>query len=258
MPSEYYGNILIKKSQDTITPREWTELEEEWVWNLKQQGFSDKDISISCNRDKGTVSMKMNRLRQKHNEYNLDHIDEKYKANMEFLEYLKPKSLLDVYCGVNSFYADKNIKLLITNDRNKEVESDYHMDALQFVCKMYGEGKKFDVVDLDPYGTSINSFEIAVQLAKKGIVVTLGELSCKRYKRLDNICRNYDIYSIEDLTTDNLIKNLQRKALKYKKDLVVFKIMEWNGISRVWFLIKPINIMTCDIINKVKSLKVTK
>lgn len=255
MPSEYIGKYLIKKQQDTITPREWTKEEEEWCWKMKNSGYSDGDIAYGCDRDLDTVKMKMNRLRQKYNKYNEDHVEEKYSINADFISHIKPKSVLDVYCGVKNFYKDK-VPKTISNDKDKSINADYNMDALKFVCLMYASGKKFDVVDLDAFGTSIECFDIAIKMAKKGIVVTFGELSCKRYKRLDNICRHYDIYNLNDLTTENLIKNIKRKALKDKKELLVYKVAEWKGISRVWFEIKPINVMTCNIIDKVKNLRV--
>ena len=260
MPDEYKGKYLKKKTQDNIIPREWTKEEEEWIWSLRKQGYSAKDIALSCDRTKDVVNMKLNRLRQSKNNYNNDHILDKYKANLDFINHIKPKSVLDVFCGENSYYKNNinNLKKIITNDINKNIEADYHMDYLKFLAKMYSDNQTFDIVDLDTFGIAIEGFDLAIKMAKKGIIVTLGELSCKRYKRLDKICRNYDIYSIEDITTENLIKNLKRRALKDKKEIIPYIIKEWNGVSRVYFEINKINIMTCNIIEKVKDLLVYK
>lgn len=114
---------------------------------------------------------------------------------------------------------------------------------LHFMCEMFIEGKTFDLVDLDPFGSAYDSFDLAVKMAKKGVIITLGELGHKRWKRLDYVSRYYGINSLEDFTIENLIKHIQMIGKRNKKNLTPLFIREWQNIGRVWFTVEPIKIV---------------
>ena len=116
------------------------------------------------------------------------------------------------------------------------------MDSLKLLCQLYSEDKKFDFIDLDPYGSASDCFDLAIKMANKGIAITFGEIGHKRFKRLDYVRRHYDIHTLDEFTTDNLIKYVQKIGVKNKKNLVVYRKCEWNGISRVWFLMEGLKI----------------
>ena len=118
----------------------------------------------------------------------------------------------------------------------------YHLDALKLLCKLYCEGKTFDLIDLDPFGSAYDCFDLAIKMAKKGLVITLGELGHKRWKRLDYVERYYGITNLEDFTIDNLINHIQQLGMKNKKRLVVYEKKEWKNIGRVYFKIEPYKI----------------
>lgn len=221
-------------------PQKWTNEDIKLLNELKEKGYAIKDIANILNRTEVSISIKLKRLKKKNNTYNVDHIEEKYKINNEFIEELQPKTMLDLYSGgVQKHY--KNIKIT-TNDINKEFNTDYNMDALKLICKLYSENKKYDYIDLDPFGSAYDCIDLAVKMSKKGISITLGELGHKRWKRLDYVRTHYGINNFEDFTIEKIIKEIQQIGRRNKKELIVYKYKEWKNIGRVWFKILPIKI----------------
>ena len=239
MPIEYKGYSIKQSKYDKSSPRKWTKEEEEWCLSLRNQGYTMDEIAISIGREYTATQIKLKRLGKVKNTYNRHHIQEKYDVNEEFLTYIKPKTILDVYCGTNKFYIGK-AKEVITNDIDSSIKADYNIDSLKLMCKMYYDDMKFDFIDLDPYGSSYHCLELALLMAKKGLAITLGEMGHLRFKRLDYVRRVYGINSLNDFTSDNIIIAIQEYAKKFKKELIVYKKCDWKGISRVWFTIKEL------------------
>lgn len=238
MPEEYKGKICKKDKYKRNNARLWTKEEEEWCLKLRSQGYNTEEIAMSVDRELTSVSLKMKRLTKKNDTYNKKHLVDKYETNKEFYEYLQPKTILDVYCGAKSYWRNNTKANCVTNDKDANVEADYHLDALKFLCKNYIEGKKYDMIDLDPFGTSYECLDLAIKMAKKGLVITLGEMGHKRFKRFDFVRRAYGIDNLDDFTSDNIIKEIQRIGLVNKKILHVHIKKDWQGISRVWFTIE--------------------
>jgi DNA-binding CsgD family transcriptional regulator len=239
IPDEYKGEHNKNCGYTTTTPRKWTKEEIEWTKKLIENGYSNKEIAISLDRSETSVSIKVKRLGKKQNTYNQKHVEEKYELNSLFLNEIKPKSILDLYCGVNSFYKEHNVT---TNDIDTNIDADFHEDAFKLICKLYYDGKKYDLIDLDPFGSAYDCFDLAIKMAKKGLIITLGELGHKRWKRLDYVGSHYDVDNLEDFTIETLIKHIQKIGLKNKVNLVVWKYREWRNIGRVYFRIEPIKV----------------
>ena len=245
MPEEYKGRTTKSCGYTKTAPREWTEQEVQWVQSLLEKGYTRKQIALSIDRSETSTGIKIKRLSKKDNTYNEQHIEEKYEINKKFLEHTQSKFVLDVYSGEKSFYAGKCA--VIANDINPEADTPNHYDALVFCCKYYTwRGKpnnnSFDIVDLDPFGSAYDCFDLAIKMARKGFVVTLGELGHKRWKRLDYVRSHYGIESLEDFTIDKLIEHIQMIGRRNKKQLNVYAKKEWRNIGRVWFEIEPLKI----------------
>lgn len=242
MPKEYYGEKLKKNEYIVNTPRKWTEEEVKWCLDLRDKGFTAKEIAESVGRELTSVSIKLKRLTKKNDTYNKAHIIDKYDTNKEFFEEFKFKSILDVYCGVKSHWKNNYDVKVETNDIDGNIIADNHMDSLKLLCKMYLDNKKFDLIDLDPFGSAYDCFDLAIKMAKKGLIITLGEMGHKRFKRLDFVRRMYGIDKLEDFTSDRIIEEIQKIGLKNKKVLKVYKKKDWQGIARVWFTIEQYKI----------------
>jgi hypothetical protein len=102
---------------------------------------------------------------------------------------------------------------------------------------LYYQNEKFDLVDLDPFGSAYDCFDLAIKTAKKGLIITYGEIGHKRWKRLDFVERYYNIKNLEDFTINNLIKHTQSLGIKNKKILTPVFIKEWQNIARVYYKI---------------------
>lgn len=159
-----------------------------------------------------------------------------------FMELLQPKEVLDLYCGVNMRWANNCSGNVYSNDKDKSIPCEYHEDAERLINKLWLNGDKFDVVDLDPYGSAYDCFDKAIRIAQKGVIITLGEMGHKRFKRLDYVRYRYDINSLEEFTVGRLITKIQHIGLQHKKELTPIFIKEWNRISRVYFTIKDVKI----------------
>ena len=226
----------------TITqPRAWTPQDTSLLLQLKQQGLSTAQIAAQLNRSQVSISVKLKRLSKANNTYNTPHLQEKYQINSNFLDHLNPTSILDAYCGQKSFYS-KSPATVYTNDKNPAIPALYHMDALHLLCHLYTKKQTFDLIDLDPFGSAYDCFDLAIKMANKGLIITLGELGHKRFKRLDYVSSHYGITSLQDFTIDNLITHIQSIGKRNKKALTVYAKKEWRNIGRVWFTISPIKI----------------
>lgn len=243
MPEEYKGKINTGCGFTKSAPREWTEMELEWVQKLKSEGYGVDYIATSIDRTPVSVSVKLKRLGKKDgHSYNAEHSQDKYNTNLEFFSQIQPKSVLDLFSGCNSWYKNNTNANVLTNDENPDIIADYHEKAEMLIHKLYYDGYKFDLVDLDPFGSAYDCFDLAIKMAKKAVVITYGEMGHLRFKRLDYVRRYYGIDSIDDFTIDRLITETQKIASRSKKILKPVFVKNWNRISRVYFTIETMKI----------------
>lgn len=152
---------------------------------------------------------------------------------------MQPKNVLDLYCGEKDYYAPLP---RYTNDKNPDIPADSHEDALKCICRLYYEGRKFDIVDLDPFGSAYDCLNLAIKMARKGLVVTFGELGHKRWKRLDFVRSHYGIDDLEDFHIGKMIQEVKRIGRMNRKELVLFDSTEYDRTGRAWFIIEEIKV----------------
>jgi len=244
MPNKYkgkeYGKVDTKQNKKK-PHRLWTDEELEWCKQLRKDGYTNKEIAQSVDRTKVSVRIKLKRELKKNGNYNAPHKAKKYNANAIFMEYIKPNSVLDLY-SADSYYSRFDGIDLTTNDINDNFDTDYNLDAHKLICKLYYEDKKYDLIDLDPFGSAFDSFDLAIKMAKKGLIITFGEMGHKRFKRLDFVSRYYGIDNLDDFTIDNLVSYVQEIGIRNKKKLNVRFKKEWRNIARVYFEIEEYKI----------------
>ena len=241
MPSSFIGKET-KKTEFTLSaPRKWTDEEIEFVRDAHCKGYSIGDIAMATGRTEVSISVKLKRLGKSGNKYNTDHISDKYSANERFARMIQPTSILDLYCGENRYWSQR-FENVVTNDKNTEIGAMYHLDSLVCACQQYAGGHRFDLIDIDPFGSAYDCFDLCVKMATKGIIITFGELGHKRFKRLDFVRRYYGIDRLEEFTIDNLIKEVVRIGERNKKILTPVITKEWRMIGRVYFTISPMRI----------------
>jgi hypothetical protein len=242
LPQEYIGLQTKKTNLTKNAPRKWTAEEIEWLYMLKDKGFTTKEISKYLYREKVSVSLKIKRLAKKNGKtYNEPHRAEKYKLNRLFLDRIQPKNVLDLFSGERSYYINK-VESVITNDVDDRFNTDYTEKAEKLVCKLYYEGKKYDLIDVDPFGSAYDCFDLSIKMAKKAIVITLGEIGHKRWKRLDFVRRHYGIDSLDDFNSKRIVEEIVKIGARNKKILKPIFLADWRNISRVYFEISNMKI----------------
>tara|TARA_R110002020_G_scaffold469357_1_gene694330 strand:- start:77 stop:820 length:744 start_codon:yes stop_codon:yes gene_type:complete len=234
-------------------PRAWTDLDISELKKLKSKGYSNSEIAKFMDRSEVAIQIKWKRLNKKNNSYNKKHIDNKYETNKNFLNIIKPTTILDLFAGESSYYLElykelrelneETFNRVVTNDKNKEFSSNnYNDDALRVLCKLYYEKNKFDLIDIDPFGSAYECFDLAIKMAKKGLIITYGEMGHKRWKRLDYVERFYNINTLEDFTLDKLVAKTQEIGRQNKKKLNPIYVQEWQNIGRVYYQIETMKI----------------
>ena len=242
MPEEYKGKVGTGCGYTVSQPRQWTGEEIAWIQSMRADGFSNEEIAQSTGRTAVSIQIKLKRLGKKENTYNEHHLQDKYMCNAYYYREIKPATILDLFCGVNSYWKSHNMGVVTTNDADPNIEADYHEKAEMLIHRLYYEGKKYDMIDLDPYGSAYDCFDLAIKMAQKGIIITFGELGHKRWKRLDYVRRYYGINTMESFTMKTMVEHCQMIANRNKKELVPFASRTWDRIGRVWFELKPISI----------------
>lgn len=242
MPEEMRGKEKGSCRYTKSMPREWTDEEIKWLSDMKAQGFNNEQIAQSMGRTAISIAIKLKRIGKRDESYNEHHRAEKYICNKEFFDTIHPTTILDLFCGTKSYWGGQTSAKVTTNDKDASICADYHEKAEMLIHKLYYEGNKYDIVDLDPYGSAYDCFDLAVKMAQKGLIVTFGELGHKRFKRLDFVRRYYGINTLEDFTLQNLVQHLQMIAERNKKRLTPIIVKTWDRIGRVWFKIEPITI----------------
>ena len=223
-------------------PRPWTQEQTETLLLLKAQGLKIAEIAQEMHRSISSVSIKLKRLSKTADTYNAEHLADKYEANSDFFRHFPAKTILDLYAGKKSFWSTHTRAIVTTNDADHSIKADYNEKAERLIHRLYYEGQKFDLIDLDPFGSAYECFDTALKMARKGLIITFGEMGHKRFKRLDFVHRYYGIDKLQNFTTHNLIAEVQRIAARQKKKLLPVIIKEWRGISRVYFTIEKIKI----------------
>lgn len=252
MPEEYKGKLLQTNKFRKTTSRKWTQEEVQWLNYLLMKGYTSKQIAESMDRSVTSVEHKRKKETENNRQYNKDHILEKQEINALFIEKIKPRSVLDLYCGYGTSYIGCDVT---SNDINPKYDADYHMDAYRLLCKLYSEQKHYDFIDIDPYGTGYDCFDLGIKMARKGLAITFGEMGSKRFRRLEQVWMNYDIKTMEEFNIDNILRKVMRLGYKNKKELIIYDKKDWQRISRVWFIIKPFRWSKEQLDNTQKAIK---
>lgn len=235
MPSEFLGRIIKQQIHIKDIPRIWTKQEEAWVLDLKAKGFTVKEIAESIGRNTTATQIKIKRLGKTTDEYNKKEVGIKYQANEKFLQMINPASILDLYCGKG--WYDKELYQVTTNDSNKQMKADHNDDALRLLCRLYADKKNYDIIDLDPYGSAFECFDLAIKMAKRGIIITFGEYGHIRWKRLDFVKYRYNIHNIDEFKKEKFINRVIEIGKTNKKTLTPILDIAYNKIFRVYFKI---------------------
>mgnify|MGYP006266448307 CR=1 FL=1 len=236
LPDEHRGALLSANGLTNFQPRKWTTYEEDYVIELKEKGLSINSIARALGRDVVQVSIKMKRIAKKSHTYNDRHREEKYMANDVFLSIVHPEIVLDAFAGPFSYYMNR-VPEVYTNDVREEFGTYYCEPAEQLLPNLVQAGERFDLVDVDPFGSAYECLLPAIKLATRALVVTFGELGHRRFKRLDFVGPRYGITKIEDFTAENLASYVLKLAKDNGRKVELFQLKNWHNICRAYYLL---------------------
>jgi hypothetical protein len=236
MPDSFYGTVKSGNEFVKSVPRTWTDAELAWVLQKVDEGFSVSEVADAIGRTEISVQIKVKRASKSDDSYNVKHRELKYSANRFFLSLVNPASVLDVFAG-NSFYKDIDGLSVVDNDKDERFDTEFHEDSLKLLCRLYSEGRKFDLIDLDPYGSAYDCFDLSLKMARKAVVVSFGEWGHKRWKRYDFVRPRYGIAGDDDFSVDAFIGEFQRVARVNHKEAVVSDVLQYGNFLRVYFVL---------------------
>ena len=236
-PTELIGAEKQNGGYTKTNPRTWSDAEIAWCLDRKKEGFSNAEIAQALQRSEVSVQIKLKRQTKSNDSYNEKFRQLKYHANQRLADSLQPKTVLDLYAG-NSWWLGKADKVL-TNDTDEKFDTDYRLDAFDLMCQLHLDRQKFDVIDLDPYGSAYECFDFAFRMARKGVVISFGEWGHKRWKRTDFVSSRYMIDSVEDFLPEACLREAKRVARMHKKRAVVFDVLQYSNFLRVYFTLEP-------------------
>ena len=234
------GTDLTKTEYTRTVPKKWTEDEVAFLVDSKKKGYTTKEIAEAMGRTNTSVSIKAKRIKKQkeHNNYNGPGLEKKYDSNKLFQKWMDPDAtILDAYCGVNKYWSQE-FENVTTNDKDEAIEADYNLDTFRLLCQLYAEGKKYDFIDLDPFGSAYESFDLAIKMAQKGLIITYGEMGHKRWKRYDFVGLRYGIEKLEDFTLERMIEKTKNIGIRNGKKLTAEVIHEYKNTSRVYYTIE--------------------
>ena len=216
------------------------------VYRLKKEGFSLHHISNKLNIKIDVVKNYIVLYKKKENSYNLDHVGDKYELNDEFFQIIKPKSILDAFCGRRRFWADyqKDGCNVVSNDsmqdENACPDNLMTLPANQLLEVYKLAGTKFDIVDIDPYGSPVDYLKAATTIAEKGLIITFGEFKSIRH-RFKNRGQKYfkEKYGITKSFEDITINDIADSVIKLSNNkFKVWRIGDWKNCDRIYFIAK--------------------
>jgi hypothetical protein len=229
------GEYLAKSPYVASVPRRWTDDEVQWIVDGAANGLTIAEMAEKLQRTEVSVFVKLKRLSKKADSYNTKFRDLKYETNLRFGMQLQPSSVLDLFAG-NSWWKRNGFNT-VSNDVSREFETDHNEKAFDLLCRLQLSRTSFDVVDLDPFGSAYECFDLAFRMAKKGVVISFGEWGHKRWRRTDFVSSRYGIDRHDDFVAERFIAEGQRFARMHKKHAEVFEVLQYSNFLRVYFVL---------------------
>ena len=217
-------------------PKKWTNEDISTLLSMRKNNMKFKDIAIKLKRTNVSVEIKYKRLCKKNDTYNIKDRNLKYETNEDFINSIKPESILDIYAG-NSYYKN-NYKDIKVTDNDIKGKCDYKLKSIDLLIKL--RNKKYDLIDLDPYGSAFECFDLAINMSKKGLIITFGEWGQKRWNRSDFVRHRYNINTLKEFIDAKFINYIINRGLIFNKKISVYKSITYKNILRVYFKIKTI------------------
>ena len=157
----------------------------------------------------------------------------RYKLNKSFEKAISSTSALEPFAGCKKQYHNS-----ITNDVEERFGADHCLPAHDFLTKMYEEHGEdsFDLVDIDPFSYSVPYFELGCKLARKGIIVHVGDiwyLSLNKNKLHNRY--EYAPKSAKGADLKAIAYHFYQAAKRYGKNIVKYDEYKKGIVAKLYF-----------------------
>lgn len=105
---------------------------------LFNQGFTHEKIAEHFGTTQAYIENQFWEIRKLENTYNLEHFEDKYTTNKLFKREIKPRTILDPFCGTKKFWETTYRGLtVISGDSGQRVKADIKCSAQDLLTVFY-------------------------------------------------------------------------------------------------------------------------
>jgi hypothetical protein len=245
----------------------WDTNKESAAVKMKSEGFTYSKIAEILDTTEVSVKHKIRRINQSKNQDKYKHTKEKSEQIDKFVSG-KNKKILETHAGFGSltekyslFGNVYSIEMVqervdfVNSKKLKNVECTKGDSEKEILSLLYNN-KKFDVIDVDPYGFPSRYFPTVFGLIDDGVlfltfpvmgVAQINKITIEHYRVF------WDInLSDKDCYTDKIVKKLKDYAFMQKRSIEVLEIKKIDRIYRFAIKVKQESLL------KIVGLEVNK
>ncbi len=248
--------------------KKWTEVDENLLLDLREQGKTYPEISKIMNRTTSSLKHKYVRLNQSANDDKHHHPKEKTQQvesllNGDSLKILETNAgkgnLTQVYKRYGSVLAQDISRESVEYLKSLELDNVEikQVDSFRKIHKYIYEGRKFDVIDLDPYGLPSRYFPHVFDLIDDGILfVTFPKVGIQQINKIT--VKHYDVFwgiNVSEASEQERIihEKMADYGFRGLKKVELMDVVDLGRVFRFAYKVKRTSaLVLCDL--KVKGV----
>lgn len=239
----------------------WNVELEQKALEMKNSGATYKTIAKELGTTATSVKHKVRRLQQSSNQDRYKHTAEKIQQAEKYLAAFG-NNILETnsgFGGMTEFYNQigkvecydiKKDRIDFVDSLGMEGVTAIHGDSEKELYKLIANKRKYDIVDLDPYGMPSRYFPHVFSLIDKGILfVTLPMIGVAQMNKIT--IRHLDAFwgvSLEDKSKyiDLVTKRMKDYAFMHKREIRILDVQKIDRIYRICLSVEKKS--CCDIV----------
>lgn len=242
----------------------WNKKLEASVLEMRESGRTYEEIAAEIGTSATSVKHKVRRLKQSANEDRYKHTAEKIQQAEKYLS-AAGNNILETnsgFGGMTEFYNQigavecydiKKDRVEFINSLAMQGVTATHGDSEKELYKLVANKRKYDVIDLDPYGMPSRYFPHVFSLIDKGVLfVTLPMIGVAQMNKIT--IRHLDAFwgvslNDKDKYIDLVIKRMEDYAFMHKREIRVLDVQKIDRIYRICLSVEKKS--CCDIVGLV-------
>lgn len=239
----------------------WTKELEEKCFLMRGNKSTYKEIAKELGTTESSVKHKVRRISQSNNEDKYKHTKEKVEILDRFLigSNLKVLETNSGFGGLSEFYSgfghvecydidEKRVRHV--NSIGSENIDAFKGDSEKEVIRLLHQKRKYDIVDIDPYGMPSRYFPYVFGLIDKGILsVTLPMIGVAQMNKItiEHLMVFWGVdYKDKESYVDKVIERMSDYAFMQKRSISVLDVSRIDRIYRITLSVEKKSL--CDIV----------